>query len=211
MISGFRTAWLRCTATSPTSSCSTIGLELREPYLKALDIQKELARRDPTRLTFKSQLALTYHNLLFTGNRDEKEAWCQQSLELRKQHVDQDPTNVLYRRNVARSYQALSAIQFEVGRSKDALNYQEECCRLLQEVVSAQPTCTIYQADLAESFVELADRLRSDGREDEAKTALQKSHATYQKLVHSDPDDTKFRGKLSMLEKAVAASESKAK
>ena len=183
----------------------------REAYLQVLEIQKELVKRDPTQLTFKSHLALTYHNLTGLGHGDEQEAWCQQAIQLRKQLVDQDPTSVLYRRNLARSHQSLGAIQIGPGRTKVALQSQEECCRLLQQVVADQPSSTENQADLAEAYHLLAERLHSNGREVEEKTALEQSHAIYQKLAHSDPDNKRVHDKMSLVKKEIDRYVSKAK
>ncbi len=75
--------------------------QARDAYRKALDLQIDLMRRNPQILDFKANLAMTYNNLaMATDDIRETLSMCQEALELRKQLVEQAPTNNWFRRNL---------------------------------------------------------------------------------------------------------------
>jgi eukaryotic-like serine/threonine-protein kinase len=164
--------------------------QARDAYRKALDLQKDLVRRNPGHLDFKSNLAMTYNNLaMATDDGREVGRLYQEALEVRKQLVEQAPTNNWFRRNLARTYQNLGIYQELSNRPEDALKAMEACRQLLQQVVAEQPAVTLYQSDLGAILNLLGNRLADRGRTKEAGDALQQCHAIYQRLRDKNPGE----------------------
>ena len=178
----------------------------RESYLKAMGLQEEVVRQDPTQVYFKNDLATTYNNVAFVvDDRREALAWGERALEARRQLSEKEPTNTLFRHNVARTQGMIGEIQAKLGRSEEGLKSLEESCRLLQQVVAEQPTVTMYQSNLAQMLGNLGSALVKADRNGEARAPFEQTRAICQKIVHANPEDAYSREMLRSVEQELAA------
>jgi tetratricopeptide (TPR) repeat protein len=113
----------------------------------------------------------------------------QQALDLRKQLVEQAPTNNWFRRNLARTYQNLAIWQEERGRPEGTLKDLEEGIRLLRQVLADEPAVTLYQSDLGWGLFNIGFRLAGAGRKKEAREAFEQSRGIFQKLRSKSPGE----------------------
>jgi tetratricopeptide (TPR) repeat protein len=168
-------------------------------------------RRNPQNLDFKSDLAMTYNNLaMSTEDRREVVGLYQQALELRKQLVEQAPTNNWFRRNLARTYQNLGSCQDQLG-PEEALKALEECLRLLQQAVAEQPAVTLYQNDLGVILFLHGRRLADRGRIQEARDYFQQCRAIFQKLREKSPAEPSYEKSVRDIEEVLAQLEENSK
>ena len=88
---------------------------------------------------------------------------------------------------MARSCQNLGVIEYALGRHSEAIELQERCCRLLEEVVQTEPTNTTYQCDLAQGYMNLGDSLGRSGRLDESVRSGRRAREIYERLLTTQP------------------------
>ncbi len=109
-------------------------------------------RRKPKQPEYKSDLATTYNNLaMATEDAAEGERLYLESLELRKQLVEQRRPTTGFGADRACSYQNVAMIHVGFGRWEAALKELEEGRILLQQAVLDQPSVTQYQSDLGQA------------------------------------------------------------
>ena len=178
----------------------------RQTYLKCLEIQQDLVKREPAQTKFKSDLAMTYHNLTpLTEDVEEQSTLLDRALALRKEAFEQEPSNNFYRRNVGRTLLLIGLNQTGRGRWNKAFDSFEESRAALEQVVVAQPGSTEYQGDLAQTYHHLGAAQAKLGRLAEAQKTWQQARAIYQKLLHTNPEDKFLREGLRPLEATIAA------
>ena len=120
----------------------------RLAYREVLQILEQLVAEEPSVPRYRDDLALTYNNMAFREEDPQVAARdLRKAIELREQLLALDPTNQYRRRNVARSCQNLGVYEYALGRHSEAIELQERCCCLLEEVVQTEPTNTTYQCD----------------------------------------------------------------
>ena len=146
--------------------------QARRAYLQALELQRGLVDQNPTGVDFKNDLALSYHNFAFlAGTEQEKRALLDQALALRKQLVEALPSNSVFRRHLARTYESLGRNQLALGQTQDALESLRQSRALLHQVVIEQPNVTTYQDNLAGACEILGHTLATLGQHREAQEA----------------------------------------
>jgi eukaryotic-like serine/threonine-protein kinase len=182
--------------------------EARRAYLQALEIQKVLVGRYPDQLSCKNDLALTYHNLAFLANSPQEcRSLLDQALTLRKQLVDVNPGNTLFRRHLARTFESLGRHQLSLGQTEDAVRSLRESRALHHQVVIAVPNSTKNQDSLASACGLLGYVLNSSGRYREAQEACEEARTMYQNLVRSNPENPTYKTLLLEVENMLAESE----
>ena len=176
-----------------------------EPYLRALEILKDLVQQDPADVAIKNDLALTNFNLLYvTDSDEEKRALLEQSLTLRKQLVETLPGNLVFRRHLARTYMNLGTHQEARGQIQDALSSLRESRALLHQVVIEQPNITISQQNLGTTCETLGRMLLNQGQHREALDAYKEARTMFQKLVQSNRENASYKEQLVDVETRTA-------
>ncbi len=171
-----------------------------------------MVRQDPAEVGFKSDLALTYHNLSFLAKTgQERRALLEQALELRKQLAEALPGNLVFRRHLARTYYALGRDQHEGGQPQDARALFQESRALLHQVLIKEPNSTTCQENLANSCELLGYTLTKLGQHREAHEAFMEARTMYQKLVQSNSENSRYKDLLREVETMVAESEKASK
>jgi tetratricopeptide (TPR) repeat protein len=166
----------------------------REAYVAAMTLQKELVRKDPADVGFKNDLGTTYNNIsIVTDDGSQASDWIRKALETRRELTQLEPTNVLFRRNMARTSILLGFHEAARGNIEGALNAHRESCRLLEQVVREAPQVIGYHRDLAWAQNNLGVALGTLGRNEEAKAEFEKGREIVQKLIHTNPNDTEYQ------------------
>jgi hypothetical protein len=98
-----------------------------------------------------------------------------------------DPTNLVRRRNVARSCQNLGLLEYEQGRKSEGIELLGRCCKLLEEVVKTEPTTTMFQCDLAQGYSNHSHVLGGAGRLDESLASGRRAREIYERVLAIHP------------------------
>ena len=169
-------------------------------------------RARSAQVTFKNDLALTYHNLAFlTDDTQECRALLEQALALRKQLVAMLPANPVFRRHLSRTYESLGRNQLDLEQTQDALSSLRESRALLHQVVFEQPNVTTYQDNLAGACGLLGYTLHKLGQHQEAHEAYKEARSMYQRLIQSNSETARYKEDLREIETALAESENASK
>ena len=112
-----RTGWPSFWETMPTCpSRRTTRSRRVGATSRHCEIQKDLVRQDPAQLDFKNDLALTYFNLaVLEKSPQENRALLEQALTLRKELVEVNPGNAVFRRHLGRTYDSLGQNSYRSG------------------------------------------------------------------------------------------------
>lgn len=132
-------------------------------------------------------------------------------LALRKQLLEVNPGNVLFRRHLGRTYGSLGQHQLSLGHTQEALSFLRESRALLHQVVIAHPNPTKNQDYLASACGDLGSVLASLGQHEEARDAYKEARTMYQNLVRSNAESAEYKSALLEIEARLAESEKASK
>ncbi|MFI5460592.1 MAG: protein kinase [Isosphaerales bacterium] len=157
-------------------------------YREVLRILQQLVVEAPSVQSYRDDLALTFNNLALREEDPQDRARdLRKAIELREQLLALDPTNLVRRRNVARSCQNLGLIVYDLGRHSEGVELLQRCCSLLEEVVKSEPTSMMFQCDLAQGYLNQGHVLGHAGRLDESVRSGRRAREIYERLLATQP------------------------
>jgi tetratricopeptide (TPR) repeat protein len=110
---------------------------------RALSIQLDLVKQQPTRREYQSDLALSYNNLgaihARSGDWRHAELCFRDAITIQQRLVSVAPLMTNYQRDLAASFNNLGMMQTSADSLADALSSFEQALEIQQDLVDAQP------------------------------------------------------------------------
>jgi serine/threonine protein kinase/tetratricopeptide (TPR) repeat protein len=121
----------------------TQPVQARRLVERALSIQLELVKQQPTRREYQSDAALSYNNLgaihARSGDWRNSELCFRDAITIQQRLVSVAPLMTNYQRDLAASFNNLGMMQTSADALADALSSFEQALEIQQDLVDAQP------------------------------------------------------------------------
>ncbi len=170
-------------------------------YGRAIEQFGRLSREFPHRAELRQALANSYNWLgetlrLRAGTRGDAEQAYNRALSLQEPLVRENPADVAYRRELARSHYNRGIVRYE-NRQLDASAADfRQAIELLKPMVEGNSDPGVRQ-ELARAYNDLGNLLRYQDQLSEAEPLLQRAAAIDQQLTQQFPDAREYRYELA--------------
>lgn len=169
----------------------------REHYETALEIARDLVRRDPDNTEWQRELSVSWDNIgvlrLRLGDGDGAWQAFEASLKIAKDLARTDPDNTEWQRDLSVSWSHIGDLRLRLGDEDGARQAYDASLQIRQDLARRDPDNTQWQHDLSMSWNKIGDlRLQLDD-DDGARQAFEAGLDIVENLVRRDPDNTEWQ------------------
>jgi non-specific serine/threonine protein kinase/serine/threonine-protein kinase len=166
-------------------------------YRKALDIEKELARSDPSNGDLQMDMARIYNRicrvLQSTGAFQDSLLACLQAERIHKEQSRLRPENAAIRGELANTSQNLAGAYWSLGDWENSGRERAAALQVFDELHRALPENDTYLYELAVAYHRVAGLLEERAKYVEAHGNAQRAVALFEELSERHPKDPRQR------------------
>ena len=173
--------------------------EAQVAFGRAIELQRDLVRRNPDRSEFLGSLAISLDNQSRLESRSDPLAAiddCRRAIDLQKRLVQSNPEERKYRYDLALSYHNLGSLENRSGDLHAARDSYSQAIQLLSQLTHKAPSVATYRFQLAVTRNNLGQIQNTLGELDAARESFETAIDHLERFVEDHPNDPNYLSSL---------------
>lgn len=175
--------------------------EAEQAYLRAIEIEEQLAHENPTATMYQDDLASSFNNLgtlqSLTGRAEEAEKSFSRAIEIQETLARQNPNEPKYQDTLGTCLTNLANLRRDMNHQAEAEKGYSRAIEILEKLSRDHPNVPAYQGNFASSLNSLAQLQRSIGRNAEAEKSYLQAIEIGEKLARENRTTPDYQDNLA--------------
>jgi non-specific serine/threonine protein kinase/serine/threonine-protein kinase len=171
--------------------------EALDSYRKALEIEKELAVRDPANTTYPADLAATYNSICqvqqSSGKFRESLNACLEAERIQESRASARPGDLTLRADLAATHQNIAGAYFNLGEWEHSREQRSRALAEFQELHRRDPQNEVFLSELATAYHRMAGLEEQVKNYSVARTNSLHAVALFSEIADRHPGDIRKR------------------